>query len=130
MSSRSNINWFQVTIWILLVEMIGMASALLSGNIREMYHSLTLPAFSPSGGVFGIVWPILYLFIGIVGYITWQNRQTHVMNYTPTKVGGFWEHSVVFRTRSNLQHQAILPGLVPSRWLLIQTDWLSQPGKY
>lgn len=55
MSSRSNINWFQVTIWILLVEIIGMASALLSGNIREMYHSLTLPAFSPSGGVFGIV---------------------------------------------------------------------------
>jgi|UPI000704D391 tryptophan-rich sensory protein len=82
MSSRSNINWFQVTIWILLVEMIGMASALLSGNIREMYHSLTLPAFSPSGGVFGIVWPILYLFIGIVGYITWQNRQTHVVNAT------------------------------------------------
>jgi tryptophan-rich sensory protein len=47
-----------------------------------MYHSLTLPAFSPSGGVFGIVWPILYLFIGIVGYITWQNRQTHVVNAT------------------------------------------------
>ena len=35
-----------------------------------------------------------------------------VMNYTPTKVGGFWEHLVVFRivravfSRPNLQNQA------------------------
>lgn len=80
MSIRSTINWFQVAIWIVLVEIIGMASALLSGNIRAMYNSLTLPPLSPSGVVFGIVWPILYLLIGIAGYIIWDNRQNNQMN--------------------------------------------------
>jgi len=63
-SIKSTINWFEVAFWIVLVEIIGMGSALLSGNIRAMYNSLTLPPFSPSGVVFGIVWPILYLLIG------------------------------------------------------------------
>ena len=47
------------------------------------------------------------------------------MNYTPTKVGGFWEHEVVFRIVRlvcqipNLQNFAILPRLVPSQLALI-----------
>ncbi|MEE8823282.1 TspO/MBR family protein [Lentilactobacillus sunkii] len=80
MSIRSTINWFQVAVWIVLVEIIGMASALFSGNIRAMYNSLTLPPLSPSGVVFGIVWPILYLLIGIAGYIIWNDRQNNQMN--------------------------------------------------
>nr|WP_279592792.1 tryptophan-rich sensory protein [Lentilactobacillus kefiri] len=63
-----------------MVEIIGMGSALLSGNIRAMYNSLTLPPFSPSGVVFGIVWPILYLLIGIAGYIIWNDRQNNQIN--------------------------------------------------
>lgn len=80
MSIKSTINWFQVAFWIVLVEIIGMGSALLSGNIRAMYKSLTLPPFSPSGVVFGIVWPILYLLIGIAGYIIWNDRQNNQIN--------------------------------------------------
>ncbi|GAA3191626.1 TspO/MBR family protein [Lentilactobacillus kefiri] len=80
MSIKSTINWFEVAFWIVLVEIIGMGSALLSGNIRAMYNSLTLPPFSPSGVVFGIVWPILYLLIGIAGYIIWNDRQNNQIN--------------------------------------------------
>jgi len=79
-SIKSTINWFEVAFWIVLVEIIGMGSALLSGNIRAMYNSLTLPPFSPSGVVFGIVWPILYLLIGIAGYIIWNDRQNNQIN--------------------------------------------------
>ncbi len=38
MSIKSTINWFEVAFWIVLVEIIGMGSALLSGNIRAMYN--------------------------------------------------------------------------------------------
>ena len=49
------------------VEFLGLASALASGSGPDSpwYDVLVKPSFMPPSGAFGLVWPILYLLIGI-----------------------------------------------------------------
>ncbi|EHO51656.1 TspO/MBR family protein [Lentilactobacillus kisonensis] len=77
MATQTKINYLKLVLWIIFVEAVGILSSQLSGNIKTVYNSLKLPIFSPPGVVFGIVWPILYLFIGISGYIIWQTRKKY-----------------------------------------------------
>ncbi|MCD2257135.1 tryptophan-rich sensory protein [Lactobacillus sp. CC-MHH1034] len=63
------INWLPLILCIVVIQSIGFLSSLLSGDIRQTYNNLNQPPFSPPGPVFGIVWPILYLFIGIALYL-------------------------------------------------------------
>jgi tryptophan-rich sensory protein len=47
----------------------GFISSILSGNPSTVYNSLTLPPYSPPGWLFGVVWPILYILMGIAAYL-------------------------------------------------------------
>lgn len=80
MTNNAKINWLSLATWIILVEAMGLLSVQLSGDIKGLYNALSLPPLSPSGVVFGIVWPVLYLFIGIVGYLLWSDRRKNLVN--------------------------------------------------
>ncbi|QSB52033.1 TspO/MBR family protein [Leuconostoc falkenbergense] len=54
---------------VVVVEAIGGLSALLAGDIKQIYNQLVQPPLSPPDFVFGIVWPILYLLIGVAAYL-------------------------------------------------------------
>lgn len=41
---------------------------------RTGYTALKLPEWAPPGGVFGPVWSILYLLMGISAWMVWQRR--------------------------------------------------------
>jgi len=42
-------------------------------NTEQYYHSLSKPFFAPPSGIFGIVWPFLYLLMAIsFGYVFYQ----------------------------------------------------------
>lgn len=42
-------------------------------DYQSYYNSLVLPAWAPSGSLFGIVWPFLYILIAIsFGYIVYK----------------------------------------------------------
>ncbi|QGZ70177.1 tryptophan-rich sensory protein [Pediococcus pentosaceus] len=69
--------WIQLIIAVVGVELIGSLSGLLAGDIKAIYNSFTLPPFSPPDRLFGIVWPILYLMIGIVGYLIFTVRSNY-----------------------------------------------------
>lgn len=47
---------------------LGSLSSFLSGDMREMYLRLAKPPLSPPGWLFGVVWPILYVLMGIASY--------------------------------------------------------------
>ncbi|KRL03147.1 sensory protein [Liquorilactobacillus capillatus DSM 19910] len=63
--------------FIISVELIGSFSAFFAGNIKYVYNNLHLPPFSPPDFLFGIVWPFLYLLIGIAGFIIWHHFPDH-----------------------------------------------------
>jgi benzodiazapine receptor len=54
------------------VELVGFLSGILAGDIKAIYHQLTLPPLSPPSSLFGIVWPLLYLMMGITLFLLIQ----------------------------------------------------------
>lgn len=49
--------------------LIGFLSSILSGNQGVVYKELNLPPYSPPGWLFGVIWPILYILMGIAAYL-------------------------------------------------------------
>ena len=74
------IKWFQLFVIVLITELIGVIASLLSGNIGEFYTSFEKPPLSPPGWLFGVVWPVLYLLMGIAAYIIYQSPKTSDRN--------------------------------------------------
>ena len=72
------INWFQLLVIVLATELIGLLSSLFSGTTGQIYKSLVKPPLSPPGWLFGVIWPVLYLLMGIAVYIIYQTPQTPV----------------------------------------------------
>jgi tryptophan-rich sensory protein len=47
----------------------GFLSGMLIKNDAEIYQRLNLPAFAPPSVVFRIVWPVLYIMMGVSLYL-------------------------------------------------------------
>ncbi len=70
------INWLQLLVIVLITELAGVLGGLLSGNTGQIYESFVKPPLSPPGWLFGIIWPVLYLLMGIAAYIIYQMPKT------------------------------------------------------
>lgn len=53
---------------------------LTNASVKTWYPTLNKPSFNPPDWVFGPVWTILYILIGIASYLVWQKRDqvTHL----------------------------------------------------
>ena len=64
----------------LLTGFVGSFSTM--DSVRTWYADLSKPSFNPPGWVFGVVWPILYVMMGIAAFLIWSkgvgSRQTRV----------------------------------------------------
>jgi len=69
-------DWTELLAIVLATELIGVLASLLSGSAGQDYRSLIQPPLSPPGWLFGIVWPVLYLLMGIAAYLIYQAPQT------------------------------------------------------
>ncbi|MGM0239969.1 TspO/MBR family protein [Enterococcus sp. AZ103] len=74
--------WLILVAAIIFTELVGGLSGLLAGNSRSIYESFDKIPLAPPGSLFGIVWPILYLMMGVSLFfiITGNIRQTHKRN--------------------------------------------------
>ena len=67
-------------LWVCIIGIValGFLSGILSGNPGKYYYSLQLPAFAPPSWIFGPMWTILYILIGISLYfiLNTQNQNT------------------------------------------------------
>ncbi|MGY3055202.1 benzodiazapine receptor [Pedobacter sp. UYEF25] len=46
------------------------------GGIKSWYPNLNKPTFNPPNWLFGPVWTMLYILIGISAYLVWQKRSS------------------------------------------------------
>lgn len=62
------INLKALLVCILIPLTVGYISSRLTMDSFEVYNQLQKPAFSPPGWIFGPVWTILYILMGIASY--------------------------------------------------------------
>ncbi len=75
MKSKQNNHYnllFFLTTFLLIAGSI--TSCLVKKNIRTWYNFLYLSRFTPPNVTFGIVWTILYILLGFVGWLIWKNK--------------------------------------------------------
>ncbi len=83
--------------------LIGMLSGVLSGKQGVIYQSLQLPPYSPPPWLFGVVWPILYILMGISAYIIYVSaansldKNLALITYTVQLLLNFTWSIVFFR---------------------------------
>ena len=60
--------------WLCTVRIVilGFISGLLSGNPGSYYYSLDLPPFAPPSWIFGPMWTVLYILMGMALYFLTQ----------------------------------------------------------
>ena len=61
--------FFPLLLFILLAFLPGIFGSFFSPG--EWYGNLLKPSFTPPGWLFGPVWTLLYIMIGIAGYFVW-----------------------------------------------------------
>jgi translocator protein len=66
-----------LALFIVLALAAGGVGVLLQGNALDTngwYDGLSKPGFTPPSAVFGPVWTLLYLTIGVAGWLLWRAR--------------------------------------------------------
>ena len=65
--------WSTLALSLLLVLVVAALGAWASINAQAFYAGLIKPAWAPPPGVFGPVWSVLYLLMGIAAWLVWRS---------------------------------------------------------
>jgi benzodiazapine receptor len=60
--------------WLLLAFAAAAIGGIASIDAASFYRLLARPAWSPPAGLFGPVWTLLYLMMGIAAWLVWRDR--------------------------------------------------------
>jgi tryptophan-rich sensory protein len=67
--------WHKLIISLLLCLAIGSLSGLFTQTSEgSWYASITKPSFNPPNWLFGPVWSVLYILMGVVLYVLWMHN--------------------------------------------------------
>lgn len=63
----------RLVVCLLVPQLVGVTSGLLTaGAVRGWYVTLVRPSFTPPTWVFGPVWTLIYLIMGVAAFLVWQ----------------------------------------------------------
>jgi tryptophan-rich sensory protein len=99
------IKWTDLIIWIVITELVGALSALISGgSFSAFYQALEKPPFAPPGWLFPVVWGILYALMGASAYLIQSSgdprRKAALLIYGSQLFVNFLWSPVFFRLKS------------------------------
>jgi benzodiazapine receptor len=66
--------WWTLVPFIAAVTVVAGVGGLAASSAQSTYTALELPPFAPPPWLFGPVWSVLYLFIGVAGWLLWRAR--------------------------------------------------------
>lgn len=64
--------WGGLVLWVAASLATGAVGALATRNARAFYAVLAKPKWAPPGSLFGPVWTVLYLLMGIAAWLVWR----------------------------------------------------------
>lgn len=81
----ANFNWVKLVLSVLFTVGIGSLGGIFTmSEIRGWYAGLQKPSFNPPNWLFGPVWSMLYLLMGISFYLIWKQPVSAVRNVALT----------------------------------------------
>ncbi|HRB29192.1 MAG TPA: tryptophan-rich sensory protein [Nitrosomonas sp.] len=60
--------------WLLVVFAAAAIGGFASASAGEFYRELVRPSWAPPGWLFGPVWSVLYLLMGVAAWLVWRAR--------------------------------------------------------
>lgn len=97
--------------WLLLVFVAAAVGAIASVNAQEFYAQLIKPAWAPPAGIFGPVWSVLYLLMGVSAWLVWRSRPSRA-----TYILFFAWHHGAFATAEVLILLVLIAGTIRAFW--------------
>ncbi|HLD31277.1 MAG TPA: TspO/MBR family protein [Patescibacteria group bacterium] len=68
--------WFPLIVSIAVCQSAGGIGALATNqSVQTWYQELNKPSFSPPDWIFGPVWTLLYLLMGVALFLLWQKKE-------------------------------------------------------
>ncbi len=64
-------DWLVLAAFTLGTLAVGLASGLTAAKTADQYRDLRQPSWAPPPWLFGPVWTVLYLMVGLAGYLVW-----------------------------------------------------------
>jgi tryptophan-rich sensory protein len=99
----------KLVLTILLCESVGIISGLLAGVANNpWFEALQKPTWNPPGYLFGPVWTVLYLLMGISAWLVWKypqpinKKRTALIYFAIQLVLNFWWSIFFFNFHSSL----------------------------
>jgi len=65
-------SWRGLIGWLLMVLVAAAVGVLATRHARAFYAGLVKPAWAPPGWLFGPVWTVLYLLMGVAAWLVWR----------------------------------------------------------
>jgi len=72
--NRTVVQGLGLVAWLALTFVAAAVGALASVDAQVFYAQLDKPAWAPPAGVFGPVWSVLYLLMGVAAWLVWRER--------------------------------------------------------
>ncbi len=86
--STSNRQWLSLLGFLVLSFAIEIVAGLwTSSSVGTWYTTLTKPAWTPPGWIFGPVWTLLYIGIAVAGWRVWRERDSEAVKGAMTCYG-------------------------------------------
>lgn len=83
--------YLKLILLILLCNFVGIAGSYFTFNsIPTWYVYLNKPFFSPPNYLFGPVWTILYILMGISAFMVWENKKAMKYFWIQLFLNGIW----------------------------------------
>ncbi len=112
------------------IVILGFVSGLLSGDPGSYYYSLSLPPFAPPSWIFGPMWTVLYILMGIALYFLLQVDQRKLKQKLITLfiiqfICNFIWSALFFNLQSNFIAAIDITALVIILTILLYHLWLN-----
>lgn len=66
--------WWTLLPFLVAVVAVAGLGGLAAAGSQATYRALELPPYAPPSWLFGPVWSVLYLMIGVAGWLLWRER--------------------------------------------------------
>ncbi len=82
--------------WLALSFAVAAVGAVASAQAGAFYGQLVRPAWAPPGWLFGPVWSLLYVLMGVAAWLVWRERgwrgarAAHALNLTQLAANALW----------------------------------------